>query len=268
LILPYKQSIHPSSQGEWGIKKYSLILLCLLFCLSSADAKKKVKKVKKATPVSQYYGIGLCNKVDYKCVRVKRGQSWKRMFPNATERDLVQRLNRTDTYLYRGRRIAIPVDMKSISLTSISPFPLTIKKPNEKLIIINQNLLAWGAYNPDGHLVKWGPISSGKDYCPDVRRNCRTIVGIYYVFNRKGYKCRSNIYPVGRGGSHMPYCMFFYKGYALHGSKEVRGFRDSHGCVRLFIRDAKWLNEHFVNVIEKRGDMGTKIVVQKLKDNK
>jgi lipoprotein-anchoring transpeptidase ErfK/SrfK len=36
-------------------------------------------------------------------------------------------------------------------------------------------------------------------------------------------------------GSPMPYSIFFYKGYAIHGSYETKylGRRASHGCVRL-----------------------------------
>lgn len=213
---------------------------------------------------SPFYGAGLCNKPGYKCITVSRGQSWQQMFPNEHERDLVQRLNRSDTYLYRGRKLVVPTNYNHLTIFDISPFPLKIKAPDEKVIIVNQNLLAWGAYNPDGRLVKWGPISSGKDYCRDVARSCRTITGIFYIFNKKGADCKSSLYPVGRGGSSMPYCMFFHKGYALHGSKEVRGFRDSHGCVRLFTRDAEWLNHNFVDVMHHKWDLGTKVIVQKI----
>jgi hypothetical protein len=239
------------------MKKHVIIFISLLLCTFSVTAKR-------TNPTSEYYGLGLCNKAGYKCIHIRRGTTWQRAFPNPRERDIVQRLNRSDTYLYSGRKLVIPEDLQNTTVADISPFPLKIKSPNEKLIIINQNLLALGAYDADGNLVFWGPVSSGKDYCGDIGRSCRTITGIYYVFNKKGYGCRSNAFPVGRGGSHMPYCMFFYKGYAMHGSKEVYGFRDSHGCVRMFTRDAKWLNENFMDILLKGGDRGTKIIVQKL----
>jgi len=245
------------------MKKCVVFLSCLLLCAFSFNIYAR----NKSKSPNEHYGLGLCNKPGYTCIRVKRGQTWERMFPNPRERDIVQRLNRSDTYLYRGRKIVIPKDFHNLTVKDISPFPLKIKKPNEKLIIVDQNLLAFAAYDPEGNLVHWGPISSGKNYCGDIGRSCRTITGVYFVFNKKGYECRSNVFPIGRGGSHMPYCMFFYKGYALHGSKEVYGFRDSHGCIRLFTRDAKWLNEDFIDVIENSGDMGTKIMVQKLKDD-
>ncbi len=213
--------------------------------------------------INEYYGVGLCQKPGFQCITVKNGQSWEKMFPEEKERDLIQRLNRTDTALYQGRKIVIPDKPTNLTLFDISPFPLKIKT-DEKIIIVNQNLLAWGAYNPKGDLVYWGPISSGKDYCPDVGGSCRTITGIFYIFDKQGEDCESNIFPVGRGGSHMPYCMFFHKGYALHGSQEVHGHRDSHGCVRIFTKDAKWLNHNFVDVVHGKWDLGTKVVVEKL----
>lgn len=46
----------------------------------------------------------------------------------------------------------------------------------------------------------------------------------------------------------MPYCVFFNRGIALHGSPEVPGYHASHGCVRLFVQDAEWLNESFIEI--------------------
>lgn len=58
----------------------------------------------------------------------------------------------------------------------------------------------------------------------------------------------------------MPYCMFFHGGYALHASPVVPGHHDSHGCVRLFLEDAKWLNEEFIE-LSSDTQKGTTIVV-------
>ena len=46
---------------------------------------------------------------------------------------------------------------------------------------------------------------------------------------------------IGKGGAKMPYCMFYDGGYAIHGSYEVQGYHASHGCVRTYIEDARWL---------------------------
>ena len=64
----------------------------------------------------------------------------------------------------------------------------------------------------------------------------------------------------------MPYCMYFHKGVALHGSEDIPGYRASHGCIRMFTRDAKWLNENFVESsnAERNHNLGTKVVVRPL----
>lgn len=108
--------------------------------------------------------------------------------------------------------------------------------------------LTWGAYDNGGNLIKSGHVSGGKDYCPDIHRNCRTVTGTFTVYRKNGAECKSTRFPVGRGGAPMPYCMFFHGGYAMHGSNAVPDYNASHGCVRMAPEDAQWLNENFVQV--------------------
>jgi lipoprotein-anchoring transpeptidase ErfK/SrfK len=63
-----------------------------------------------------------------------------------------------------------------------------------------------------------------------ARPGYRTPTGTYRPTALSRYH-RSSIYD----GSPMPYSIFFYKGYAIHGSYETRylGRPASHGCVRL-----------------------------------
>lgn len=210
-----------------------------------------------------YYGKGLCNNPQFECIKVKSGDSWKRLFPDEKDRDIVQKVNRTYNYLWAGKVIAIPKNLKDITILDVSPFPLKMDTNHERQIIVDQDKLAWGAYDEEGKLVAWGPISSGVDKCPDSRNACRTMSGIFRVFSKEGGRCRSDVYPVGRGGAPMPYCMYFHKGFALHGSNDVPGYRASHGCVRLFERDAKWLNHEFVDISDKENQQrGTKVIVR------
>ena len=53
--------------------------------------------------------------------------------------------------------------------------------------------------------------------------------------------------------------MFFYGGYALHASPVVPGYNDSHGCIRLFYEDAKWLNKQFIET----GENKTSVIIRK-----
>ena len=130
-----------------------------------------------------------------------------------------------------------------------SPMKRQISPPGHKLILVslNPNVLAFGAYGANGVLQYWGPVSGGRGYCPDVGRGCHTSVGTFSIYNHGGAGCRSSKFPVGRGGAPMPYCMYFHGGYALHGSYEVPGFNASHGCVRMFVNDAEWLNHDFTS---------------------
>lgn len=191
----------------------------------------------------------LCqDKMRFDCYTVKGNDNWKKLFPDPEKRDLVMRINRMNISIYRGMKIAIPKDLNTANSMDYAPFPKTISAPGEKIIYvsINPKILAWGAYDADGILQAWGPVSGGKGFCPDIGRGCHTAIGKFAIYQKQGSGCVSTKFPVGRGGAPMPYCMFFHGGFALHGSYDVPGFNASHGCVRIFIPDAKWLNQEFV----------------------
>ena len=138
-------------------------------------------------------------------------------------------------------------------LYDFSPVPYNIETEGEPEVIISIADHAFGAYDANGELIKWGPISAGKGYCPDTKTYCRTVRGEFEVYRKGSEYCKSSKYPLGKGGAPMPYCMFFYKGFAMHGST-LPGYHASHGCVRLFEEDAQWLHSEFI-------EKGTKVTV-------
>lgn len=190
------------------------------------------------------YGSTLCKEPGYSCHKVKRGESWTRLFPGEDQRDLVKRINRMNTDIYSGMTIAIPDALDKDAL-DYSPLPREIDPPGKKTIIVDLNKLAFGAYDADGTLEHWGPVSGARGYCPDIHRSCHTATGHFTIYRKLGSECKSTKFPVGRGGAPMPYCMYYNGGFALHGSYEVPGYNASHGCVRLFVDDARWLNQDF-----------------------
>ncbi|WP_131781301.1 L,D-transpeptidase [Legionella gresilensis] len=214
-----------------------------------------------AVHATAYYGKGLCAYPQYECIKVGKGQTWEKLFPDEQQRDIVQRVNRSYNYLWYGKEIVVPRNLTNKTILDFAPFPLQIKPEGEKQVIVDQDKLAWGAYDAEGKLVKWGPISSGTDKCSDSSHSCRTMTGIFHFFSKENEKCRSNVYPIGKGGAKMPYCMYFHKGFALHGSDDIPGYRASHGCVRLFTQDALWLNHEFVDTSGPNG-LGTKVTVR------
>lgn len=201
------------------------------------------------------FGKNYCNDERFTCHKVKGGETWDKLFPNLDQRDLVMRLNRINIQLRPGMVIAIPKNIEKVGIIDVAPFEAKLEPTGEKKILVDLNKLAWGAYDEQGHLIHWGPASGGKGYCPDVGERCRTVSGNFKIQRKQPAQCVSSKFPIEwDGGAPMPYCMHFFEGYALHGSYEVPGYNASHGCVRLFINDARWLNEEFVKV-------GTKVSI-------
>lgn len=230
--------------------KKLLVMLALIMPIASHAA-------------AEYFGTGLCAYPQYQCIKVGSGQTWEKLFPDEQQRDIVQRLNRSYNYLWAGKIIVIPRELAKKTILDFAPFPLRIAGEGEKQVIVDQEKLAWGAYDSSGQLVKWGPVSSGRDRCSDSSRSCRTMTGVFRFFSKENERCRSNVYPVGRGGAKMPFCMYYHKGFAMHGSHDIPGYRASHGCIRMFTRDAEWLNHNFVEVSnDKNNFLGTKVTVR------
>lgn len=234
------------------MKKLPVLILSLLsLCISQSWAEKR-------------FGEILCNDSDYVCLKIKSGENWTSLFPNPEEQDIVRRVNRMNTHLKPGMIIAVPKNIDRLTIYDVSPFPRYIESNGEKTVYISQEKLAWGAYDESGELIWWGPISSGLGRCPGVIGGCTTPTGAFRVIRKQDIDCISTAFPRradgNNGGAEMPYCMHFFMGYALHGSSEVPGYRASHGCIRLFTEDARWLNEEFID-IPGDGMPGTRVVI-------
>jgi lipoprotein-anchoring transpeptidase ErfK/SrfK len=67
-----------------------------------------------------------------------------------------------------------------------------------------------------------------------------TVTGQYHIYIKLLY---ANMSGPGYYLPNVPYTMYFYKGYALHGTYWHSNFGTpmSHGCVNLSIPDAEWL---------------------------
>lgn len=200
------------------------------------------------------YGESLCQNEGYSCVRVQKGQSWESLFPDENQRAIVMRLNRINERLFTGQVIAVPQNLDSVDYMRLSPLDHNIAPTGYKQIIVDPVVMAFGAYDENGNLVRWGPASLGRDWCPDIRTGCRTKPGVFKVYEKRGEGCFSSKFPVPYGGAPMPYCMFFHSGYAIHAS-ELPGYNASHGCIRIFYEDAEWLNHEFASI-------GTPVIVR------
>lgn len=120
--------------------------------------------------------------------------------------------------------------------------------------VFNPRTLSWVAIR-NGKVIRSGRASGGSHYCRDIKRSCRTPTGTFSIISKGSASCRSSRYPLGGGGAKMPYCMFFSKYYAIHGSYDVPNYNASHGCIRVRPSDALWLSRNFIRI-------GTTVVVR------
>ncbi|MBA2654960.1 MAG: L,D-transpeptidase [Gammaproteobacteria bacterium] len=152
--------------------------------------------------------------------------------------------------------LAIPLDAAQSKHPKHHKSSVSASIPAEgrKVFIFNPRSLNWSIYGANGKLVRSGKAVGGKGYCPDVKRACRTPVGAYAIYHKEGPHFISSKYPLPRGGASMPWAMFFYKGFAIHGSNEMPGHHASHGCIRVYPNDARWMSGTL--------PVGTKVVVK------
>ncbi|MCX6744997.1 MAG: L,D-transpeptidase [Candidatus Parcubacteria bacterium] len=231
-----------------------------------------------APAILEKYGEALCgDSVNFYCLKIgdtviktevqtnsgttikekKVVPTWEILWANTVEREIVMKINRRNIKLTKGVVLAVPKDMQGKTFMDYSPYAYKIDPPGEKLIIWDPALLAFGAYDGEGNLVRWGPAAGGKDYCPDVKRGCRTKTGEFKIIRKEGPNYRSGRYPVGCTGNKcakMPYAAFFQgQGYAFHAGN-VPGANASHGCIRVFYSDAEWLHQWL--------QIGTRVVIR------
>jgi len=95
--------------------------------------------------------------------------------------------------------------------------------------LASQRLIAW----QNGRVMMSTAISSGRRATPTVRGTFR-ILRKYRRIRMRG---------PGYDLPNVPYAMFFYRGYALHGTYWHSNFGRpmSHGCVNLPTSKAAWL---------------------------
>lgn len=144
----------------------------------------------------------------------------------------VARFNRLDPRLvYPGRKLRVP-EMPVGETYSPLPVEYPAVSAQEQFILIVLDRQFLGLYEC-GKLVASYPISSGKPGFRTLRGDSRVT--------RKCQDCKSSIYPEPDGGAPMPWALQFrYSSYWMHGG-DLPGWAASHGCVRLFVKDAEAL---------------------------
>jgi LysM repeat protein len=131
--------------------------------------------------------------------------------------------------IYVGQRLVIPGGGSS----SPAPSSSSVSAPTSgKWIDINlatQSLVAYEGQRP----VYWATVSTGLARTP-------TVKGRFRIYSK--YRSTTMSGP-GYRYTNVPYVMFFYRGYSLHGCYWHNNFGQpmSHGCVNMRTSDAQWL---------------------------
>jgi lipoprotein-anchoring transpeptidase ErfK/SrfK len=160
---------------------------------------------------------------------------------------IARRFNRTTSHLlvanpdianpnriYPGQEILIPGDSVQV-YTKLSERPLEVAQAiagGERWIevdIAHQSVHAWEGSD----LVRSFLVSTGKPSTP-------TVTGQYNIWIKLRY---DDMRGPGYNLKDVPYVMYFYKGYGLHGTywHNQFGTPRSAGCVNLRTEDAAWL---------------------------
>ena len=123
--------------------------------------------------------------------------------------------------------------MKKFAMTVISLIAMSVTALAQPVVDITIDLSEQELFiqSPDGQAL-W-PVSTGKD-------GYDTPVGEFNVD-----RIEEEWYSKKYDGAPMPHSIFFYEGYAIHGTYDVKrlGLPASHGCVRLHPEDAELLYE-------------------------
>jgi len=141
----------------------------------------------------------------------------------------VLQTNRVDIKnIKSGAVIVIPT---SFDTASRSPFPLEVLSLSEvsKIILFNQRVQAFGVYE-SGKLVRWGPISSGK-------QSTKTPNNLFST-NWKGKEVKSSF--DDEWILKYNFNLDNFEGVGFH-QYEMPGYPASHSCIRMLMEDAMWL---------------------------
>jgi len=149
----------------------------------------------------------------------------------AQQMELLEKLNRVDREDLGNLREIVAPERWNLPMIDYSPLPQFISgiADHAKYIIVDLPGQVFGAYE-DGHLVRWGPVNTGKGDTP-------TPPGLYHL----NWKSRLHT-STENSKWKMPYYFNFsnYMGLGMH-EYNMPGKPASHGCVRMLGIDAEWL---------------------------
>ncbi|MBL0311209.1 MAG: L,D-transpeptidase [Holophagaceae bacterium] len=144
--------------------------------------------------------------------------------------DEALKLNRIDLrHARQGDSLVLPVSAEP--WLDLAPFPSKWKELEDqpKLIAVSLRLQAWAAYEA-GRMVRWGPVSSGREASP-------TFTGLYHT-NWCQKERRSTFNDEWQLKWYVN--LHNWNGISFH-QYDLPGYPDSHACLRLAADDSEWI---------------------------
>ncbi|MCM8568261.1 L,D-transpeptidase [Gramella jeungdoensis] len=219
-----------------NIALFFIIGLTLLSCnsntqLADSSAEESVSAMK--NPIIKKEPKTFRYEVNYKLDSLNSTVAVDSLFKSYNEDQLktILALNRMEKRRLRPEKPIVIPECASADFNTYSPFPkdLYFLKCIPKTVLISQRVQAFGLYE-NGELIKWGPVSTGK-------RSTRTPNGLNYG----NYKAKRKISTVDESWI-LPYYFNFmnFEGIGVH-QYALPGYPASHGCVRLYMDDARFI---------------------------
>ena len=148
----------------------------------------------------------------------------------AEKMTLVLKLNRIDLrHARRGDTLVVADSLQDLLV--LSPFPHRLAAVGfvPKLLLVSRRVQAFAAYEA-GHLVYWGPTSTGK-------RSTPTPAALYFA----NWRMQSRRSTINQAWLLEWYVNFEnFEGISFHQYARP-GYPASHACVRLSEEDARWI---------------------------
>lgn len=215
------------------LPKFLILLILFTGCnpkpqVAEADASQKFEMV---NPVIKREPKDFRQELTYSIDSLKSKQDVDSLLNRYSEKELhaILALNRMDRNRLRPNTNLVIPECAASDFLDYSPLPSNIDFMAciPKAVLVSQRVQAFGLYE-NGELVQWGPVSTGK-------RSTRTPNGLNYG----NYKARKKISTVDASWV-MPYYFNFmnHEGIGTH-QYALPGYPASHGCVRMYMDDAK-----------------------------
>jgi len=196
-------------------------------------AEPQTEKISMSNPVVKQDTIVPLREISYSLDSLKTRYEIDSLIAKFSEDELktILAINRIEKNRLRPEKPIIIPECPSDEFNTYSPFPETVNflQCIPKTVLISQRVQAFGLYE-NGELVKWGPVSTGK-------KTTKTPNGLNYG----NYKAKRKISTIDESWI-LPYYFNFmnFEGVGVH-QYALPGYPASHGCVRLYMDDAKYI---------------------------